>query len=197
MGFSCCIFLVLLIIEFISSASLVLYSISITLIGEERAGVYVFVYQLACTLMLPLFCVPIWFYAKGYMWFMMFTLHHHHCCFITNKDLTNIWCTNLIKYKNKVPKFYVWICPWNMQSNKQHLFACNTNTCQTLARTATVKANWQSHRSHPKLWRNSNTSFQSNDIKIYCTLKEANSNDVIILKQNSTNKIAITEEEWT
>ena len=37
--FICCIFLVLLIIDFISSASLVLYSITITLIGEERAGV--------------------------------------------------------------------------------------------------------------------------------------------------------------
>ena len=44
-GIFLCIFLVLLIIDFISSASLVLYSIIITLIGEERAGLYVIVYQ--------------------------------------------------------------------------------------------------------------------------------------------------------
>ena len=37
---SCCIFLVLLIIDFISSASFILYSIIIALIGEERAVVY-------------------------------------------------------------------------------------------------------------------------------------------------------------
>ena len=65
---------------------------------------------------------------------------------------------------------------------EQHLLACNTITRQTLAWTATIKLKpW----IHPKLWRNSNTHFfsinQSMDIKIYCTLKEANSNDVIIL----------------
>ena len=48
-----------------------------------------------------------------------------------------------------------------MQSNKQHLFACNTNISQILACTATIKSNWQSHTSHPKLWRNSNTHFFS------------------------------------
>ena len=37
--------LVLLIIDFISSASLFMYSIIITLIGEERANLYVVVYQ--------------------------------------------------------------------------------------------------------------------------------------------------------
>ena len=41
----CCIFLILLIIDFVSSASVVLYSIIITLIGEERADLYVVVYQ--------------------------------------------------------------------------------------------------------------------------------------------------------
>ena len=39
--------------------------------------------------------------------------------------------------------------------------------------------------------------FQSVDIKIYFTLKEASSNDVIILEQKSTNKIAIITGEWT
>ena len=41
------------------------------------------------------------------------------------------------------------------------------------------------------------TSFQSVDIKIHCTLKEANSNDIIILYEKSTNKIAIITKEWT
>ena len=105
----------------------------------------------------------VWLYAKGNIWFMTFTLHHHHSSFIT--DNTHIWYTNLVIYKNKearlVPKSNVWICPWNMQSNKLHLFACNTNTSQTLAWAATIKANWQSHRSHLKLWSNSNTHFFS------------------------------------
>ena len=35
-------------------------------------------------------CLPIWLYAKGNMCFMMFTLHHHHCSFITDKDITHI-----------------------------------------------------------------------------------------------------------
>ena len=54
---SWCIFLVLLIIYFISSASLVLYSIIITLTGKERAGLYIVVYQWACTLVCAHFCV--------------------------------------------------------------------------------------------------------------------------------------------
>ena len=57
LGFSCCIFLVLFIIDFISFASLALYSIIITLTGEERAGLYVVVYQWACTLLCSHFCV--------------------------------------------------------------------------------------------------------------------------------------------
>ena len=55
-GFSCSIFLVLLIIDFNFSASLVLDNVMITLIGEERAGLHV-VYQLACTLICSHFCV--------------------------------------------------------------------------------------------------------------------------------------------
>ena len=75
-----------LAVYFISSASLVLYSIRIPLIGEERAGWY----MCCClsvslyTCVLPLLCLLIWLYAKGNMWFMMFTLHHHHCSFITD-----------------------------------------------------------------------------------------------------------------
>ena len=41
------------------------------------------------------------------------------------------------------------------------------------------------------------TSFQSMGIKIYCTLKEANSNDVILLEQMSINAVTIITEEWT
>ena len=43
------------------------------------------------------------------------------------------------------------------------------------------------------------TSFQLMGIKIYCRLKvkEANSNDVILLYQKSTNNIAIITEECT
>ena len=70
------------------------------------------------TCMLPLLCLPIWLYGNENMWFMVFTLHHHYCSFIKYKDLTHIWYTNLIIYKNKeawlVPKSNVWICPWNM-----------------------------------------------------------------------------------
>ena len=51
------------------------------------------------TCMLPLLCSPIWLYANDNMWFIMFTLHHHHCSFITDEDLTHIWYTNLIIYK--------------------------------------------------------------------------------------------------
>ena len=61
-----------------------------------------------------------------------------------------------LRWANKeawlVPKSNKMFCPWNMQSNKQDLFACNTNTSQTLAWTAAIKPNWQSQRSHPKLW---------------------------------------------
>ena len=79
-----------LIVDFISSASVVLYNIIITLIGEKRAGLYVAVYQWACTLVgSHILCLPIWLYANGNMWFMMFTLPHHHCSFITDKDLTH------------------------------------------------------------------------------------------------------------
>ena len=42
--FLCCIFMGLLIIGFVSVASLVLFSIMITLTGGERADLYVFVY---------------------------------------------------------------------------------------------------------------------------------------------------------
>ena len=49
--------LILLIIDFISSASLVLYIIIVTLIREERADLYIFVYHWACTLVCSHFCV--------------------------------------------------------------------------------------------------------------------------------------------
>ena len=68
--------------------------------------------------------------------------------------------------------------------------ACNTNTSQTLAWTATTKPNWQSHN----LILNYDaiqilTSVQSVNIKIYCTLKEANSNEV--MKQNNFQFLSI------
>ena len=72
--------------------SLVLYSIIDTLIGEERQG-WSICYCLSVSLyncMLPFLCLPIWLYAKGNMSFMMFTLHHHDCSIITDKDLTHI-----------------------------------------------------------------------------------------------------------
>ena len=96
---SCCIFLVLLIIDFVSSASLVLYSIIITLLGEERADLYVVVYQWACILVCFHFCVcP---FGATVICSMMFTLHRRHCSFITDKALTHIWYTNLTIYENK------------------------------------------------------------------------------------------------
>ena len=77
------------------------------------------------TCMLPHLCLPIRLHAKGNMWFMKFTLHHHHCSFITDTDLTHNWYTNLLVYKNKearqAPTSNVWIWPWNMQSNKLSL----------------------------------------------------------------------------
>ena len=71
-----CIFLVLLIIDFISSASLVLYSIIITLIGEEGADLYTVFCQWACTLVCAHFCV---------------------CPFgATQKVICNSWCLHFI-----------------------------------------------------------------------------------------------------
>ena len=60
-------------------------------------------WSICCCLSVNLYTlgVPIWLYAEGNMWFMSFTLHHHHCSFITDKDLTHIWYTNLRIYKNE------------------------------------------------------------------------------------------------
>ena len=88
--------------NYISFASLIRYSITITLIEEKWS------WSICCclsvslyTCMLSLLCLPIWLYAKGNTWFTMFTLHDHHCSFITDKDLTNIRYTNLIMKPGK------------------------------------------------------------------------------------------------
>ena len=49
----------------------------------------------------PTYAFAIWRYAKGNMWFIMFTLHHHHCNFVTDMDLRHRWYTNLIIYIKK------------------------------------------------------------------------------------------------
>ena len=76
---ACCIVLVLLIA-----------------LASPTVGKSGLVYVLSSmTELVPCLCLPIWLYAKGNMWFMMFTLSHHYS-FITDKDLTHIWYTNLI-----------------------------------------------------------------------------------------------------
>ena len=73
-----------------------------------------------------------------------------------------------------------------MQSNKQHLFACNNKSPTSVKHWHGQQLLNQTDKATDLILNYDTIQilifvFQSVDIKIYCTLKEANSNDVILL----------------